>query len=600
MNSYSAMHSKLKTLFSISALSAAVMLTGCTSAPEADVAVNSEISALPEVQPSMTMIGRYAEGQKLKKSMAEIVTYHKASQSILVINAHESTVDVLDAGTLNSQALANPLSDSNLKRRMQLDVAKDIANDSAVSLKVGGINSVAVSGDLAAVAVENDDKQMDGVIAFYQLNEKGDVSYIKSLPAGALPDNVQISEDGRYVVAANEGEPSKDYRRDPEGSITLITVEQGMPTTAVQLSFTDFNDGGARANELNRDMQKAGVRVSHPEASVAQDLEPEYVAFSADSKKAYVSMQENNAIAVVDLATAKIERIFGLGYEDHGAENNGLDASNKDKAINIQPYANVRGLYMPDTIASYQVNGVNYLVTANEGDSREYIYDASEADCKQVGHKFDEEEGCISWIDEKRVGKIALDQEVFNDPKLQDKKVLGRLKSVITEGDFDKDGDFDAIYSYGTRSFSIFNADTGTLVFDSGDQFEQLTAQKLGKEGFNAHNSKNKADDRSDDKGPEPEALALGSINDRTYAFIGLERTGGIMMYDITTPEKTSFVEYTINRDFSVKIKKELAKAGDLAPEGMKFVPAEESPTNNPLLIVGNEVSGTTSVYEVK
>ena len=104
---------------------------------------------------------------------------------------------------------------------MQLDVAKDIANDSAVSLKVGGINSVSVSGDLAAVAVENDDKQMDGVIAFYQLNEKGDASYIKSLPAGALPDNVQISEDGRYVVAANEGEPSKDYRRDPEGSIYL-------------------------------------------------------------------------------------------------------------------------------------------------------------------------------------------------------------------------------------------------------------------------------------------------------------------------------------------------------------------------------------------
>ena len=120
---------------------------------------------------------------------------------------------------------------------------------------------------------------------------------------------------------------------------------------------------------------------------------------------------------------------------------------------------------------------------------------------------------------------------------------------MVTEGDANGDGKHEAIYSMGARSFSIFEADTGTLVFDSGDDFERITAGALGTAGFNATNDENGFDDRSDDKGPEPEALAIGEVNGQTYAFIGLERTGGIMVYNITNPHNVSFEHYTFNRD---------------------------------------------------
>jgi hypothetical protein len=342
-------------------------------------------------------------------------------------------------------------------------------------------------------------------------------------------------------------------------------------------------------------------------ASVAQDLEPEYVAISSDNTKAFVSLQENNALAVIDLAAGTVDRLIGLGYKDHSVEGNGLDASNKDDGINITTYANLRGLYMPDSIASVQIEGVNYVVTANEGDSREYFFDVeNEEACTQAGGlDYDEDDGCLSWIDEVRVKdlgdlNLSLNETIFTDESIADSEHLGRLKVISTEGDTDGNGSLETLYAFGTRSFSIFNGDNGALVFDSGDDFEQITAQALGADGFNSTNDENDFDDRSDDKGPEPEALAVGSVNGKTYAFIGLERTGGIMMYDITNPASPTFVQFTINRDFSVDVEEALANAGDLAPEGFKFVAAEDSPTNQALLIVGSEVSGTTTVYEVK
>ena len=294
---------------------------------------------------------------------------------------------------------------------------------------------------------------------------------------------------------------------------------------------------------------------------------------------------------------------------------NGLDASNRDECtqediddsdcatlndgINIKTWDNLKGFYMPDSIASFASNGVNYVLTANEGDSREYAYDASEEACEAAGHTYDDGD-CFSHVDEIRVKDLDLDTSVFTDDSLQDNENLGRLKVVTTEGDADEDGLYEALYSFGGRSFSIFNADTGSLVFDSGDDFEQITATVIGGEGFNSTDDENAFDDRSDDKGPEPEALAVGTVNGKTYAFIGLERVGGIMVYDITDPATPAFVEYSVNRDYSVDIEDDLGNAGDLAPEGMKFVAAADSPTGKALLIVGNEVSGTTTVYEVK
>ena len=545
-----------------------------------------------EEPPTLTLIGRFNEGQQLDEAMAEIVAFHKNSNSILVINANSKTVDILNASNLTSAELVFPLSASNLTRRSQLNVASDVDGEGFTS---GGINSVAVHGSLMAVAVENGNKQADGVIAFYTLNDQGEAEFNKKVAAGALPDNVQISPDGMWVVVANEGEPSGDYSIDPEGSVTVIAITEGVPAdSATQVTFSDFNEGEERAGEL-----PDNVRISHPYASVAQDLEPEYVAFSGDSSKAYVSMQENNAIAVIDLTadTVTVERIFGLGYKDHSVAGNGLDASNKDDGINIRTWPNLRGLYMPDTIAGFSKGGVNYVLTANEGDSRDYTYDADEIACVDAGHDYDEDDGCFSWVDEKRAAKLDLNPEVFTDESVQDNENLGRLKVITTEGK--ADDQYETLYSFGARSFSIFNADSGELVFDSGDDFEQITASILGEDGFNSTDDENGFDDRSDDKGPEPEALTVGTVDGKDYAFIGLERTGGIMMYEITNPAAPVFVEYTFNRDFTIDIEENLSQAGDLAPEGMKFVAAEDSPTDNALLIVGNEISGTTTVYEV-
>lgn len=254
-------------------------------------------------------------------------------------------------------------------------------------------------------------------------------------------------------------------------------------------------------------------------------------------------------------------------------EPNQLDASDRDGAINIQSWP-VFGLFQPDAVAAYEFNGQTYYVTANEGDVRDY-------------------EG---YGEAQRIKDVTLDPTAFpNAPELQADANLGRLQITTELGDTDGDGDFDALYTFGGRSFSIWSSE-GQLVYDGGADFEQMTATFFP-DYFNASNSNNTFDNRSDDKGPEPEGLVLGEIGDRTYAFIGLERVGGVMVYDVTNPSAPQFVQYLNNRDFSAEV--ETPAAGDLGPEGLTFISAQNSPQGKPLLVVGNEVSGTTTVYEI-
>ena len=258
----------------------------------------------------------------------------------------------------------------------------------------------------------------------------------------------------------------------------------------------------------------------------------------------------------------------------HFDDNNAFDASNRDDSITITNWPTL-GMYQPDYIAAYEYDGITYLVTANEGDARDYD----------------------GYSEEERVGGLTLDERAFpNAAELQEDKNLGRLNSTTAIGDLDGDGDHDRIFSYGARSFSIWDQ-FGNLVFDSGDDLEIITSI-YAPEDFNSTNDENGSfDNRSDDKGPEPEGLAIGTISDRTYAFIGLERVGGVVVYDITHPQNPAFVTYVNNRNFSGDA--EAFTAGDLGPEGLKFVAAEYSPTNSPMLIVGNEISGTTTFYSV-
>ena len=253
---------------------------------------------------------------------------------------------------------------------------------------------------------------------------------------------------------------------------------------------------------------------------------------------------------------------------------NGLDASNRDDGVNITHWP-VRGLYQPDAIAHFQSMGQTFLITANEGDARDYE--------------------CFS--EEVRVADLALNPVVFLNPNLlQADENLGRLKTTTATGDMDGDGQHDIIFNYGARSFSIWTPD-GQLVFDSGDDFEQITAQLLP-EDFNSTNDENESfDNRSDDKGPEPEGVTVGQINGRVYAFIGFERVGGIIVYDVTNPYAPEFVQYLNNRDFAGNA--EAGTAGDLGPEGLLFINAQHSPVHQPLLVVGNEISGTTTIYQI-
>lgn len=561
---------------------------------------------------AIKFIGRYESGE-FDESAAEIVAYDAATEQVFVVNANSGMIDVLDISEPSLPVLVSSLN-------LAADIATALAGVASAD-DLGAANSVAVKNGVVAVAVEADNKQANGYIAFYQ----ADGTFLSAVEAGALPDMVTFSPDGNTVLAANEGEPNGDYSVDPEGSVTVVDISAGVASVTAanvtHITFTDFNVGGSREDELGSD-----VRISSKSASVAQDLEPEYIAVSPDSQTAWVALQENNALVEIDLADNSVSAILGLGYKNHAILGNELDASNKDDSINIANWP-VRGLFMPDSIDTYQFAGVNYLVTANEGDAREYITDADDETACTAAGGFDFDDGdCFHYLDEIRLKDIEdtgaavdLDDLARFAPDfetLAEDENLGRIKIVANMGVSGCDTDtfattgqpstgceYEALYTYGARSFSIWNAETGGLVFDSGSDFERITAQRLGDE-FNATNDENGGDDRSDDKGPEPEAIEIAQIGGKTYAFIGLERVGGIMAYDITHPESARFVQYINTRDFGVDIEDlvddgDFSEAGDLGPESILFIAAEDSPSGVALLVVGNEVSGTTAIFEV-
>jgi PKD repeat protein len=339
---------------------------------------------------------------------------------------------------------------------------------------------------------------------------------------------------------------------------------------------------------MEDELRERGIRIFGPGASAAQDFEPEYVTVSDDSTTAWVSLQENNALAEIDIGSARVTELLPLGFKDHSLPGNEIDASNEDGGVNIRNWP-INGILQPDAIGAYSPGDETYIVTANEGDGRDYDgfseeSEVSELDLDPEAFDFDEIEG-IDSVEE-----------------LKQPENLGAKGVTTTLGDTDDDGLYEEIYVFGGRSFSIFNSD-GEMVFDSGSDFERITAERFP-DNFNNDNAESDPDGRSDNKGPEPEGLTLGRIGDRFYAFIGLERIGGVMVYDITDPEAPVFVDYINERDFSVNIDEEIADgdapsyaAGDLGPEGLAFATAEESPTDDPLVFVGHEISGTTTIF---
>ena len=503
---------------------------------------------------SMTLerIGAY-EGGVL--GAAEITAFDAGTARLFVVNGANGTVDVLDLRDPKAPRLIGTINVSSLG---------------------AGVNSVAVHDGLVALAIEASPKTNPGVVAFYSA---ADLRQLEVITVGAQPDMVTFTPDGRYLLVANEGEPNsygQPDSADPEGSISVITVNRGGKSTVATADFKAFNGKEA-------ELRAQGVRIYGPGASAAQDLEPEYITVNESGTTAYVTLQENNAVAGVDIASAKVLSIRPLGFKNHSMAGMGLDASDEDggtntnsgtPAIKIASYP-VRGLYLPDAIASYTVNGEVFLVTANEGDAR--------ADWPG----FNEETRVRAHCDK------GLDPTVFTDAaNLILDSNLGRLRITSTPngGSAGKNaaGQCNELYSFGARSFSIWNS-SFTRVFDSGDQFEQRT-QALANVKFNASHDNDTLDGRSASKGPEPEGVVLGKIGAKTFAFIGLERVGGVMVYDVSNPVSPSFVTY-----FNART----GATGDRGPEGLIFVPAAKSPNGKPLLILGHEVSGTTSVLQL-
>ena len=509
--------------------------------PPADT--NTYLDFSPPIR--LSVAGTYATGV-FDEGAAEIVDYDPVSMRLFVVNGDANAIDVLDAADPDhpTRLFAIPLAAYG-----------------------NGVNSVAVKDGIVAAAVEADPKQLPGQVVFFDT----DGNFLNQVAVGALPDMVIFTPDGTKVLVANEGEPDDDYVDDPEGSVSVVDISGGVVNATV--STAGFGAFNAQEDALTA----AGVRIFGPGATVAQDLEPEYIAVSADNTTAWITCQENNAIAVLDIASRTITGIFPLGFKDHGLEENALDASDRDDGINIAAYANLYGMYQPDAIKAFEIDGQNYLITANEGDARDYD----------------------GFSEEDRVKDLSLDATAFPDADtLQANAVLGRLTVTNTLGDNGATG-YEALYAFGTRSFSILtpSVDGFDRVFDSGSQLERLTAALLPGD-FNADNDENGSfDSRSDAKGPEPEAVTVGTIDGVTYAFIGLERIGGIMVYDVSTPTTPVFVQYLNNRDFSGVAAE--GTAGDLGPEGIAFIPAADSPTEANLLAVANEISGTTTLYRI-
>lgn len=498
---------------SITLLAALALMTSCNNDEnskneENEVVANENPATFKEIG-SITIGGEAA---------AEISAYCEKTKKLFTVNnSGTNQIDVID--------LSDPTKPAKIGK---IDLTP----------YEGASNSVSVSNGKLAVALESTtNKQGNGKVVIFNTS---DYSLIKQVTVGALPDMITFSPDGKFIMTANEGEPNTDYSQDPNGTISIIDTNTYTVTT---LDFSSFS-GQAAA------LAKDGFRISKFAKSFAQDIEPEYITISDDSKTAWVTLQENNGVAKVDLTSKTITAIYPLGLKDFNIAENAIDVSDKDDKIAFNPWK-VKGMYMPDAISHFSANNVPYFVTANEGDAREYA----------------------AYSDIKRMKDMKLDAAVFPDAAtLKLETNLGRLNLVADMGDTDGDGDLDQMVSFGARSFSIWNGNTGKIVYDSKNDVDKKTNE------FGTYDDK-----RSDDKGSEPEAVVVAKMGNQNILFVGLERSDAFMTYDVTNPASPQYLQ--------------TVKTGD-APEGLLFIPASKSPNKRSLVVVSSEGDGTLKIYQ--
>lgn len=485
--------------------------------------------------------------EKFNQGGTEVNGYEPISERVFSTNAAENKIDILKI--------------SDLRKSYRLGRI-DLTPYSGV------VNSLAVNGNVLAVALQANLPQSNGKVVFFDTNG----TYLNQVVVGAMPDMICFTPSLQYILVANEGEPSDDYLSDPIGSVSIIDFRSGSASTLTQADVhsVDFT----RYDTIPYD-PSINIYGNNGLSSFSQDVEPEYITVDPTSTKAYVSLQENNALAVIDIFTFTLDTVLGLGYKDHSVSGNGFDASDSSSSINIKTHFNVFGMYQPDAIKAFSKNGNTYIASANEGEARDYS----------------------AYSEVRRINNVNLNPITFNSPStLQLDSVLGRLNISTTLGNKRNGFVHDSLFTFGARSFSIWN-DQGQLLWDSGDDFEQIIAQTYAANFNSTSDDNNSRKNRSDDKGPEPEALAIGEVDGALYAFIGLEKMGGIMIYNIDNPTAPTFDSYILYRDFSAPASD--TAAGDLGPEHITFISSLNSPTGVALLAISNEVSGSLSIYQI-
>ena len=507
------------------AAAAALAATSLTTA--------SSIAAADD--PVLTLIGTYTTG--LASGDGDVTSGEVAAMAggrLYVSNATDVSVDIVD---VSDPALPE------LLQRLDLSAFGD------------EVTSVAAGPGLIAAALDRG-AEPGRVVLF----SPGGTN-LRALTVGAGPDMVTFTPDHRRLLVANEGEPTGygPGHTDPLGSVSVVELLPRSRPTVTTIDFEDFDPGESRAAELDPSVRVYGSSLP------SRDLEPEYLAVADDGGTAWVSLQENNAIAVLDLDDLDVERIDPLGFKDHSLTGNGLDGSDQDGGIVIQPWPNVRGMYQPDALATFSIDGHPYVLSANEGDAREWP----------------------GLVEAARLRSVTTDAS-FGPNRANNK--IGRLN--VTTSPPAAPAPQSTVYAFGARSFSVWDGADGSLTYDSGDDLEQTVATALP-ERFNANNTNDNFDTRSDDKGPEPEAAAVAVIDGTTYGFIGLERVGGVVVVDLDDPTAPTIVQYVNNRTFGA------ATVGpDSGPEVIDIVPAADSPTGHALVVVAHEITGTVSIYE--
>ncbi len=515
-------------------------ITG-TSTSTVFIKDNDKVAKTASNQIELNYIGSY-DPSGANTSTCEIVVHDPASQRLFTTSAISGFLDIVN--------FSNPTAPTLVK---SIDMNP-----------YGGITSVAVKNGIVAVASPNVDEALEGSVVFFDT----DGTFLKQVTVGALPDMIVFSPDGTKVLTANEGQPNVAYTTDPEGSVSVINISGGIPAltqaNVSTLLFTQYN-----AQEAT--LIASGIRKVKSTSTLSQDFEPEYISISPDSQKAWISLQENNAVVELNLTNNTYTDIWALGTKDMNVAGNGFDISDNNTEVLIANWP-VKAYYNPDAIANFSIAGTNYLITANEGDERDY---SGFSERTTVG-----------------AGTYTLDATAFpNGSVLKQTYNMGRFRVTNQNGNTDADAAFEEIYCLGSRSFSIFNTATKSIVYDSGDDFEMITAS-LMPSLFNADHEDNVKKVRSRAKGPEPEGVTTAVIGGETFAFISLERIGGVMVYNITNPNAPTFVDYKNSRSTS-------AYSGDHGAEGITYIEPANSATGKGYVLVANEISGTLTIFEV-